>query len=251
MHQETLENAPSAPIVKSEWLRWFEDKEFTSDWTTNRFPHWFPALTPFRDQAVQVLDVGSFEGRSSIVFLEYLPVSTVTTIDIFWDAEIEGRFDRNLASYADRVRKIKGRAAHVLDDFCAKGRKFDVIYLDAAKMRDEVFAQSALAWPLLKVGGVLIWDDLLWERERPAEERPEYGIRHFCAAFADSLNILHDGYQMIAIKTHDWPKTKDIVNLGNMVEKWVPARPRKQIRKIRRKLERKLIRIFSRRQSTS
>jgi predicted O-methyltransferase YrrM len=242
MRQETLKNAPSAPIVKGEWLHWFEDKEFTSDWLTQQLPHWFPVLAPFRDRAVQVLDVGSFEGRSSIVFLEYLPLSTVTTIDIFWNAEFEGRFDRNLASYADRVYKIKGRAAHILDDFYAKGRKFDVIYLDAAKRRDEVFAQSALAWPLLNVGGVLIWDDLLWERERPAEERPEYGIRHFCAAFAETLNILHDGYQMIVIKTQAWPKVEDVVGRANMLEKWMPAWVKKKIKKIKRKTNRILAR---------
>ena len=241
MHQETLEKTPPAANAKSDWLRWFENKEFTTDWLTHKLPRWFPALAPFRDQAVQVLDVGSFEGRSSIAFLEYLPASRVTTIDMFVDAEIEGRFDRNLAPYADRTCKVKGRAAQVLDDLHAKGEEFDVIYLDAGKRRDEVFAHSALAWPLLKVGGVLIWDDLLWERERPAAERPEYGIRHFCVAFADSLTILHDGSQMIVTKTRNWPKTAGIAfywqGVRSKISKFRPKRALKRlVKRFRRRL---------------
>jgi hypothetical protein len=101
--------------------------------------------------------------------------------------------------------------------------------------------------PLLKIDGVLIWDDLLWNREHPAEERPESGIRLFRAASAASLNILHDGCQMIVIKTRDRPKTEGSVHLGKMMEKWMPPRVRKQIRKINRKVPN----LLAHRQSTS
>jgi hypothetical protein len=90
-------------------------------------------------------------------------------------------------------------------------RRFDVIYLDAAKSPHNAFAQSALAWPLLKVGGVIIWDDLLWEGPSEWEpairsgEGPGRGILLFCSTFKPCLKVLHKGYQLIARKTDEWP----------------------------------------------
>jgi predicted O-methyltransferase YrrM len=118
---------------------------------------------------------------------------------------VEQRFDRNLAQFGDRVTKIKGGAAPVLDRMRAGGNTFDIIYLDAGKRRDWVFALSALAWPLLRVGGVLIWDDLRWGRGKPDDERPESAIQLFRSAFSSCLEILHEDRQMIVRKKAEWP----------------------------------------------
>jgi predicted O-methyltransferase YrrM len=90
-----------------------------------------------------------------------LPNSRVTTVDCFDLPGVEERCRRNLAPYGSRAEIIKMDAAAALKSL--SDRRFDVIYLDAAKSPHDAFAQSALAWPLLKVGGVIIWDDLLWK----------------------------------------------------------------------------------------
>lgn len=194
---------------------WFVGKEFTSDWLTHKIVPWFSALEPMVDQPVKVLDVGSFEGRSAVAFLSYLPHSHVTCIDTFCLEEVdvstdegsvvEQRFDRNLSSYAGRVTKIKDRAANAVDRLRVDGATFDVIYLDAGKGRDWIFALTALSWPLLRTNGILIWDDLKWGRNKPSKERPGEAIRLYCSAFANCLDIMHDDWQMIARKTRDWP----------------------------------------------
>jgi hypothetical protein len=196
---------------------WFADKEFTSDWLSNKLWPWFSALHHLRGRPVKVLDVGSYEGRSAIAFLSYLPQSHVTCIDTFGledvtarhdhGGTVECRFDRNVSCYGERVTKIRDRAANALDLLRVSQSMFDVIYLDAGKGRDWYFALTALAWPLLRNDGILIWDDLKWGYDKPSKDRPGDAIRLYHAAYSSCLDILHEDRQLIARKTQDWPNT--------------------------------------------
>ena len=192
---------------------WFEGKEFTKDWTSNKLDLWLPILAPRREQPCSILEVGSYEGRSAVAFLEALPLSSITCIDIFKESEIEARFDRNLASYGSRVTKHKASAVPMMERLLKKGRSYDLIYLDAAKDRAGAFVVSALGWALLKVGGILIWDDLAWRPRRDQAKRPEMGSRLFMSIFAGCMELLHDDPahrtrwpgQCVARKIGEWP----------------------------------------------
>jgi predicted O-methyltransferase YrrM len=205
-----------APIPEPpDYSAWFEGKEFSTDWLSSKIIPWFTALQAWRDAPAEVLEVGSYEGRSAIVFLSYMPAAHVTCVDTFKLEDVtagidlgqvvEQRFDANLLPFGDRLTKIKGAAAGALDQLRAEGKSYDVIYLDAGKKRDGVFGMSALAWPLLRVGGVLIWDDLKWGAGKADKDRPESAIRLFCSAFSDAVEVLHDDRQMIVRKSSDWP----------------------------------------------
>lgn len=196
---------------------WFEGKSFTTDWLGSKLDPWLVALAPFREVPARVLELGAFEGRSAIAFLEYLPQSHVSSVDRFVfvtkhvngsdGLTVEGRFDANLKSYGPRITKIKGSVLSVLDDLTRSRSRFDVIYIDAGKQRDSVFANTAAAWPLLKVDGIMIWDDLDWGSDLPSAERPGDAIRLFARTFAPCLEVLHERSQLIARKTSDWPST--------------------------------------------
>lgn len=200
-------------IDEREWKTWFEGKELTTDWLSKKISYWFPALLPFRSKKCSVLEIGSYEGRSAIAFLEYLPKSHLTAVDIFAQEGVEERFDNNLRPYGDRVTKIKGRGIAVMDEMLKK-RSFDVIYLDTGKHRSRTFANSALAWPLLKVGGVLIWDDLTWGAKNTADARPHDGIWQFCLSFEECITYLHEGAQMIVRKEHEWPTMPQVEKIS-------------------------------------
>ena len=203
----TLEWHGPAPDLSA----WYGDKDFTTNWLTRDLDSWLAALAPFKDRPARVLDVGSYEGRSAVTFLELLPKAHVVSVDQFVFAEmdkgaaIEARFHKNTEGYGERIRQIKGPAAATLDDLRKQKQTFDVIYADAGKARDWVFALSALAWPLLKAGGIIIWDDLRWGRDRPSAEKPGDAILLFAEAFAPSLEVLHKDKQLIARKTNEWP----------------------------------------------
>lgn len=189
--------------------RWYADKSFTSDWTSDKLQNWTRFLSATAVGCV--LEIGSWEGRSAIFFLESCPDCIITCVDTFKGgrehvgadglATIEGRFDSNLASYGARVEKIRSRSIPALDRLGAQGRLFDVIYIDGSHQQDDVVIDSFLAWPLLKQGGLLMWDDYRWKRDLPERDRPERAIDMFLKLHDAELDILHIAGQVIARRT--------------------------------------------------
>jgi len=188
--------AEQAQAVVLEAQDWFRDKEFTTDWVTNKIRRWHRFLRRFRDRPVDLLEVGSFEGRSALFFLNYLPQSRLTCIDLF-PGPLEARFDRNMQGFGDRLTKIKGSAIAHLDRLAGEKRQYHFIYLDAGKKRDHVLAQALLTWPLLRPGGLLMIDDYDWGKDRPPEGRPHDAINIFLDLHKDEIEILWKDGQVI------------------------------------------------------
>ena len=179
--------------------------EFTSDWFSHHAPRWQRVLRRYRGYPAAALEIGSFEGRSALFLLTYLSKCRVTCVDTFC-GDYDQRFDRNLAAFSERVEKRKARSVQALDALATEGRRFDIIYVDGSHERQDVLADSVLAWPLLNVGGILIWDDYAWERSTlPANLRPEHAIDLFCSVFAPCIRRLHTGAQVIIEKQTEWP----------------------------------------------
>jgi hypothetical protein len=191
---------------------WFQEKEFTSDWASGNFSLWRRVLSPLRDRPLHILEIGSWEGRSAIFFLNLFERSTIVCIDTFggntgekkvYDSlatimpGVEGRFDRNLASFGRRVEKIKSLSGPALEGLTAQGRRFDLAYIDGSHRRDDVMADSQAVWQLLDVGGVVIWDDYKWGPGLPPEERPQPAIDAFLQTHEGSYRMLASGYQVM------------------------------------------------------
>src|SRR4051794_13588263 len=96
---------------EAEIASWYADKSFGFDWTSWHFANWLQWLTPYRATAARVLEIGSWEGRSAVFFLNYLPLAKLACIDTFAGSEehqahpeafasdlpeIERKFDANL-----------------------------------------------------------------------------------------------------------------------------------------------------------
>lgn len=192
--------ATASADLKEEVSRWFEGKEFTTDWVSNKVNLWVRFIKRFRNHEVQVLEVGSYEGRSAVFLLNYLPQAKLTCIDLF-PPKLNGRFDRNTAEFGtQRLTKLTGSAIAILDQLANEKRKFHLIYLDAGKMRDHVLAMSLIAWPLLRTNGILIWDDYDWGPTKPSEERPHDAIDGFLSMHKDQLEILWQKGQVFVRK---------------------------------------------------
>ena len=176
--------------------------DFTVDWASHNFPVWEKILRGVRP-AANVLEIGSWEGRSATWFLEYLPESRVTCVDTFAGSDehasmtgdlqvIEARFDANMAPYVDRLEKIKNTSHAALVRLGLDLRRFDVIYVDGSHRPADVYADGVLAWPLLRPHGVLIFDDYEWNG-------PDYSPRPGIDAFLARTDhrVISCGYQMI------------------------------------------------------
>ncbi len=186
---------------------WFSGKEFfEKDYVSNKAALWLEILEPLREAPISVLEVGSLEGRSALFFLNYLTNSTLTCIDLF-RTDREARFDRNLAEFAPRVRKLKGYSFPALASLRHDGYWFDLIYIDACHQREAVLLDSVLSWSMLRTGGILIWDDYRkYKPHSPRWNRPTAAVDGFLLAHRGEFEQLARGKQMIVRKTVTAPR---------------------------------------------
>lgn len=186
------------------WESWYESANFTTDWSTRAFPMWTGLLAELVNKPVNVLEIGCWEGRATIFFLNYLKRSSITCLDLFMFGN-DGLFDANVDRYRGRVQKIKSRSGPALDRLATiEKRSFDLIYLDGSHDRDDVIVDTVLAWRLLKVGGTLIWDDYkLVESftDFTRDQNPRLAIDTFLAWHEGEFEITHSGYQLAVRKT--------------------------------------------------
>jgi predicted O-methyltransferase YrrM len=152
--------------------------EFTADWFSPHAPTWRELLKRFSPK--RVLEIGSYEGRSACFLIEECPsLEQLTCIDP-WEgtvafanyrqqmSDVEQRFDSNVMVAQTRseklvsLRKIKSKSVDALTDLLAHGEAFDFIYVDGGHEAPDVLTDAILTFHLLRVGGLLIFDDYTW-----------------------------------------------------------------------------------------
>jgi precorrin-6B methylase 2 len=116
---------------------------------------------------------------------------------------IEARFDFNVnaSGRAPRVTKHVGTSHEVLRKL--QPGSFDFIYIDGSHRARDVIEDAVLAWPLLKSGGRLIFDDYYWGRltEQPQLAAPGIAIQSFMKLYSGRFRLLQKWYQVALEKT--------------------------------------------------
>jgi predicted O-methyltransferase YrrM len=205
---------PPSLVTDQQLTAWNEGKTYRCDWTTNRTPVLSNVLAHLRESPARVLEIGAWEGRSSVFFLSYLPRSRIVCIDTFGGnvehsrddyfaslvPDIEARFDANLAGFGERVEKFKGPSCAVLPELALAGRRFDIAYIDGSHYARDVFSDAALTWPIMARDGLVIFDDYEWELMDDECERPKLGVDAFLAAFEGQYRLVHRAYQLVVAK---------------------------------------------------
>jgi predicted O-methyltransferase YrrM len=178
---------------------------FTSDYISKNLDNWTRLLEEYRGRpGIQMLEIGSYEGRSAVWFLENIlthPTAGIVCIDFFTRLSLSMRFDHNIrhSGAAGKVTKIKGHSDAIL--ITQPLDHFDIIYVDGSHDAAPVLMDAMLCWYRLKPGGVMIFDDYLWEKEGPASDHPQIAIDLFLTAFEGSYDLLLKDYQ-VAIRKH-------------------------------------------------
>jgi predicted O-methyltransferase YrrM len=175
---------------------------FTFDFVSPVAEKWQTLLQPLREKTdLNALEIGSFEGRSAVWFLENLlthPTDKLVCIDTF---EVnEALFDHNISvsGASEKVTKLKGSSAVLVPPL--PFASFDLIYIDGDHHVPNVFMDGILCWERLKPGGIMIFDDYLWRTDLPEEERPELAV-DLCLHHIDGYyDLLLKGYQVIIRK---------------------------------------------------
>jgi predicted O-methyltransferase YrrM len=210
--------ASELPISIEEAARWYDGKSFRADWTSWHFPNWIKLLAPFRERPVRMLEIGSWEGRSALFFLNYLPRMQLTCVDTFaggqehqeaaaadpQEAEmlrmVESRFDANTGDFSERIEKIKAPSVDALIQLGVAERRFDIAYIDGGHRAREVYADSALTWPLMAPGGLIIFDDYQWHEMPDPMDNPMPGVDAFLRSIESQYRIVLADYQVAIVK---------------------------------------------------
>ena len=192
------------------------DYQFTHNW----FP-WGPQIWPeiiqFLPTRKDFLEIGSYEGRSTVWTIEHMMEDggEIVCIDT-WEGgaehtngEMDGskvRFDNNIKVVREKfpnrnVSACTGRSVDWLAALIQEKRQFDFIYIDGSHIAKDVLTDACMAWPLLKKEGLLVFDDYLWRiPNMTTVQRPKIAIDSFVNIFESELAMVHNGYQLIVRK---------------------------------------------------
>jgi predicted O-methyltransferase YrrM len=197
--------------------------KFTADFTAPWADSWKKHLEVFAGKPdLHGLEIGCFEGRSTIWFLENVlthPTSHMTCIDVF-PKHIEELFDHNMevSGLSSRVTKLKGYSQDVLRTLDYDS--IDFAYVDGCHLASCVLTDAVLIWDLLRTGGVLIFDDYWWGMRRPPIERPKLAIDAFLKIFSDRYQLKQSAYQVVIEKTQGRSKKGLVGEPAVHSERW-------------------------------
>lgn len=195
---------------------------YSEDWFSHNINNWNQIFNYFNLKGkdnLTFLEIGCFEGRSTNYLLDNILTgknSVIHVIDTFkgsinetgmsWRHEhnfdnLENVFLHNIKNYKDKVFIHKGKSGDILKkDF--SGAIFDFIYIDGSHTSYDVLQDAVLCHPLLKDGGLIIFDDFGWKDTNNLHptNSPELGIISFYNNYQLFYTPVFQGYQVGFIK---------------------------------------------------
>jgi predicted O-methyltransferase YrrM len=187
--------------------------DFSKDWFTGKIPFWLDAFerSGLVGRDVEVLEIGSWEGLSSLFILTTFDRARITCIDS-WDdsngavavskdviSDVEARFDKNLAEHRDRVTKRKETSLRYFGSV-DQAEQFDLIYVDGSHHADNVMVDAVESFSRLKIGGVMIFDDYLAHYYENKDDNPAQAVNLFLRLKRGRYEFVSVYYQLIIRK---------------------------------------------------
>lgn len=157
--------------------------QFSENWFEHNIPHWQRWLGDLAGRAgLRALEIGSFEGRSTQWLCEHILTADdarIDCLDLFAADPVYGdyieRFRANTAPHAHKIREYPG---YSFDSLRKVEGPYDIVYIDGWHSAFGALSDGVMSWPLLNVGGVMIFDDYLWVPPKHGPpERPYWWTR--------------------------------------------------------------------------
>lgn len=198
-----------------------EQYKLTENWFDLAIPAWTSIFNSLPTPK-NILEVGCYEGRATTWLCDNVLKGEQANYDVVDTFEgslneagmvgtkqrledlnfIENNFRHNISFHKNvNFRIHKGLSQKILPTFVQE-EKYDFIYIDASHRSDDTFVDAYYCHKMLKVGGLLIFDDFGWKDPNNPHivTSPEFGIRIFCTMYGDCYNVVIEGYQLGLIK---------------------------------------------------
>lgn len=177
---------------------------------------------------IDILEIGSYEGRSSVWFLENIiknnKSSTLTCIDPWLDysqnknafdsyskidsewklesSNIKNTFLYNIkeTGFENQVIVYDGQSKDILPKL--NDKRYDIIFIDGNHAAPFVLTDAVMSWFLLKEDGLMIFDDYGWVNPKAnfkdnnrTKLEPKIAIDSFVSVFENYIEVIYSGYR--------------------------------------------------------
>jgi predicted O-methyltransferase YrrM len=181
------------------------------------YKKWRMFLSEFKKQQINVLEIGVFEGVSSVWFLDNIVKhkdSRLYLVDT-WEGSVEYsiNFNKVYKTFLKNIEKSqnnnkiiinKKMSSSALMQYINENILFDIIFIDASHDSRDVMLDALLSWKVLKLNGILIFDDYLWKKMPNDYECPKLAIDNFIKLYRSNIKILNISYQLILKKISEY-----------------------------------------------
>jgi len=183
--------------------------KFTQDWFSHNIPN-FEIIKANLSECKSILEIGCFEGRATCWMLENMLSldGDIVCVDTFKGSEEHTQIELSdvykLWQYnvdASRgedqcVACYIGTSYEMLGRLISEEQRFDFIYIDGSHTASDVMTDACMAWGLLKHGGIMLFDDYVWEDAPGILHRPKLGVDYFTTLFSEQNQLVLLGYQL-------------------------------------------------------
>ena len=189
--------------------------KFTQDWFSFNIPAWENAFSQIRGKRDCFLEIGSYEGRSTVWLMENViprggEIFCIDTWEGGWEHSSDTmkdsferfKYNTDLASEKSNVDvyAIRRKSYEALSDMIYNQREYDFIYVDGSHAASDVLSDACMAYHLCRKGGVIAFDDYLWGPAEHPLMRPKPAVDAFINLYADKVSVFSLGHQVWVTK---------------------------------------------------
>jgi predicted O-methyltransferase YrrM len=191
---------------------------FTTDWFSYAIPN-FEAISRHMGPVPRILEIGVYQGRATCWMLTNMLASdgVITCVDPFCDTDetpwtteaVTANPDYNadrLALFQANTEEVRGsgqtvtvrvgRSYRELAHLITAQAEFDFIYVDGNHYAANVLADVTQCFGLLRPGGIMLFDDYLWDHDPDWLHRPKMSIDAFVNMYQPYLRQIISNYQL-------------------------------------------------------
>ena len=179
------------------------------DWLTHKVPLIMDYFNnKSKNDYIEILEIGSWEGRSACFFLRYFKNSKITCVDTWGGSsenfndittnleKVEKNFDKNVLDFKNRVTKSKAKSKKFFEE---NRRKFDFIYIDGSHYYDDVLNDAKEGFKILKEDCYMLLDDCDWNFYEYGKN-PINAINLFLKLNKEKIEIIYISSQILIKK---------------------------------------------------
>jgi hypothetical protein len=196
-----------------------KDYKYTTDWNVMARITWDEILKDYKNKPnLHFLEVGCWEGRTTNWLLHNILTHTsskITVVDSFKGSPeetgmqhldlntIKERFQWNTTYHSDKIKILEGHSNEVLKKLENKPQ-FDFAFIDGSHTAWGTLEDAILIHPLLKQGGIIIFDDYQWKDLNlpSATDSPQLGIDCFLKTFGYFYDVINMDWQVTIKKKY-------------------------------------------------